>query len=190
MLEKMHSSLNETALESSPTSSLKAQLLHNLKDSKEYRRAFVEEKVRTQLAVQIKTIREQRQMGRTIFAVLLGKVYSWVFRLEDPNQAPPTVPSLLNVADVFDVDLDIKFRRFSDLLNQIEYMGPESLKVPSFEEELKNGAFDVIEMRVPMNTAASETPDNDQKQRLNVAPPVRAEGRQLEPREAMVGGQK
>jgi hypothetical protein len=188
MLEKMHSSLNETSLESNPTSSLKAQLLYNLKNSKEYRSAFVEEKVRTQLAVQIKTIREQRQMGRTIFAVLLGKVYSWVFRLEDPNQAPPTIPSLLNVADVFDVDLQIKFRRFSDLLNEIEHMEPESFRVPSFEDEVKNGAFDVLEMHAPKNMAASETPDDAQNQRLNVAPPIRMEGRQLEPREAMAGG--
>jgi transcriptional regulator with XRE-family HTH domain len=168
--------------------SSKAQILHNLKTSKEYRRAFVEEKVRTQLAIQVKTIREQRDMSRPTFAGLLKKAASWVFRLEDPNQAPPTIPSLLNAADVFDVDLDIKFRRFSDLLNQIERMGPESLKVPSFEEEVESNAFEVIEMR---NYAESEAPDRERKQRLEEEKPslMTVGMEQLDPQEVEAGGQ-
>lgn len=124
-------------------SSAKADLLHNLAASRDYRRSFIEEKVRTQLAIQVKTIREQRNMSRPTFASLLGKAASWVFRLEDPNQAPPTIPSLINVADALDVDLDIRFRPFSELLNQIEAMSSESFKVDSFDEELEKGAFDV-----------------------------------------------
>jgi transcriptional regulator with XRE-family HTH domain len=119
-----------------------SQLLDNFKSSKEYRHAFAEEKVRTQLAVQIKAMREQRQMGRAEFAALMHKAHSWVFRLEDPNQPPPTISTLLKVAEAFDVDLDIRFRRFSALLDQIERMTPTSFDVPSFDEELKEGAFD------------------------------------------------
>jgi transcriptional regulator with XRE-family HTH domain len=189
MLQKTHASLGQITPESNRTSSVKAQLLHNLKNSKEYRRAFVEEKVRAQLAIQIKTIREQRRMERTTFADLLRKAYSWVFRLEDPNQAPPTIPSLLNVADVFDVDLDIRFRRFSDLLNQIEHMGPESFKVPSFEAELESGGFDVIDMRAAQNRATGEVdPDKAQKQDTKSKPALmRAESDQYAPEPAMGG---
>ena len=164
MQKKTEASSKPTTLESNRTSSVKAQILDNLKASKAYRHAFVEEKVRTQLAIQIKAIREQRRIGRPTFAELLRKAASWVFRLEDPNQAPPTISTLLSVADAFDVDLEIRFRRFSDLLNQIEYMTPESFEVPSFEEEVEQGAFEVIAMRHISNE-------------INAAPPIKVEAR-------------
>lgn len=128
--------------ESSYTSSLGSQILDNLKRSKEYRHAFVEEKVQTQIAVQIKTIREQRDISRPAFAALIDKSPSWVFRLEDPNQPPPTIKTLLRVAEAYDVDLEIRFRRFSELVDQIERMTPETFKVASFGEEVRDGAFD------------------------------------------------
>ena len=134
--------LKQTQAGSSRMSSVKSQLLDSFKTSKEYRHAFVEEKVRTQLAVQIKTIREQQEISRPTFAALMHKANSWVFRLEDPNQPPPTISTLLQVAEAFDVDLDISFKRFSDLLHSIERMTPESFEVPSFEEELKDRSFD------------------------------------------------
>ena len=134
--------LRPSQVGSNTMSSVKAQLLGNFRTSKEYRHAFVEEKVRTQLAVQIKAIREQRDMTRPSFARVMHKAPSWVFRLEDPNQAPPTISTLLRVAEAFDVDLDISFRRFSDLLNRIDRMTPESFQVPCFEEEVSDNAFD------------------------------------------------
>src|SRR5271155_2434619 len=134
MQHNMFSLSGQIVPESNPTSSVSAELLHNLRSSKVYRHAFVEEKVRTQLAIQIKTIREQREMSRPAFAEQLKKADSWVFRLEDPNQTVPTIPSLLNVADAFDVDLDIRFRRFSELLNEIDNLGPNSFEVASFDE--------------------------------------------------------
>lgn len=158
MQKQTGSSWKQTTLESNRTSSVKAQMLDNFKTSRAYRHAFVEEKVRTQLAIQIKTIREQRKLGRPTFADLLRKAASWVFRLEDPNQVPPTISTLLNVADAFDVDLEIRFRRFSDLLNQIEYMTPESFEVPSFDEEVAQGAFGVIAMRQLPNEIGMEPP--------------------------------
>lgn len=123
-------------------SSVGSQLLDSFKSSKEYRHAFVEEKVRTQLAIQIKTMREDRRIGRPEFAALMDKAPSWVFRLEDPNQSPPTISTLLKVAEAFDVDLEIRFRRFSGLLKQLERLTAESFGVPSFEEEIKEGTFD------------------------------------------------
>ncbi len=122
--------------------SVKSQLLGNFKSSKEYRHAFVEEKVRTQLAIQVKAIREQRGIGRPEFASLMKKAPSWVFRLEDPNQPPPTISTLLRVAEAFDTDLEISFSSFSGLLNRLERLAPESFEVPSFGEEVREGAFD------------------------------------------------
>jgi len=123
-------------IESANTSSLKSQILQSLKTSDEYRYAFVEEKIQSGLAAQINTIREQRELDPKKFAEALGKKISWVYRLEDPNQPPPTIPSLLEVAKALDVDLEVRFRAFSELLDDLDKLNPESLKVPSFKEEL------------------------------------------------------
>jgi transcriptional regulator with XRE-family HTH domain len=135
--------LKQTQTGSNPTSSAASQFLDNFKASKEYRHSFVEEKVRTQLAVQIKTIREQRILSRPAFAKLMRKAASWVFRLEDPNQTPPTISTLLQVAQALDIDLEIRFRPFSDLIRGIDRMTPQTLEVPSFDEELTDGSLDV-----------------------------------------------
>jgi transcriptional regulator with XRE-family HTH domain len=144
MLTKTEKSRRPTETESVNTSSVKEQLLHNFRNSKEYRHAFVEEKVRTSLAAQIKTIREQRGLSQPELAEAMGKSQSWVSRLEDPNQAPPTIPSLLKAAETFDVDLDIRFVRFSELLNRVESMTSESFEVPSFGDELASMAEEML----------------------------------------------
>ena len=63
------------------------------------------------------------------------------FRLEDPNQPPPTIATLLQVAEAFDVDLNIHFGSFSEMVKRIDGVTPESFEVRSFDEELKDGAF-------------------------------------------------
>ena len=65
----------------------------------------------------------------------MDKSQSWITRLEDPNQPPPTIPSLLQVAEAFDIDLDIRFAPFSRFLNSVDQMNPDSSKVPGFEDE-------------------------------------------------------
>ena len=131
--------------------SLKRQILQSLKSSKDYRRAFVEESVRTALALQIKAIREQRGMSRPELAAAMKKAPSWIFRLEDPNEKPPTVSTLLEVADAFDTDLCITFGSFTRLLDRVEALSPESFKVPSFDEETAD-----LEKKVAEEARASE----------------------------------
>jgi transcriptional regulator with XRE-family HTH domain len=118
------------------TSSLKSQLLQSLKTSDEYRYSFVEEKIQSGLAAQIRAIREQRQLDPKQFAEKLGKKVSWVYRLEDPNLPPPTIPSLLEVARAYDVDLEVRFRPFSAFLNEANDLSTRSLEVTGFRDEL------------------------------------------------------
>jgi transcriptional regulator with XRE-family HTH domain len=129
---------------SASTSSVRDQLLESLKTSKEYRHAFVEEKIRTGLAAQIKAIREHREGGMTQeeFAQVLGKVQSWVARLENPNAKPATLSTLLQVAYAFDVDLQVRFAPFSELVDWISGtphwiagLSAESLAVEDFEHD-------------------------------------------------------
>jgi transcriptional regulator with XRE-family HTH domain len=123
------------------TSSIKEQMLDGLQSSKEYRHAFVEESIRTRITAQIKALRDAREWDYKQFAEQIDKKVSWVYRLEDPNAAPPTIPTLLQVAAAFDVGLDVRFRSFSALVADVTTLGPESFVVPAFGEELKMGSF-------------------------------------------------
>ena len=116
-------------------------MLDGLQASKEYRHAFVEESIRTRITAQIKALRDTREWDYKQFAEQIDKKVSWVYRLEDPNAAPPTIPTLLQVAAAFDIGLDVRFRSFSALLADVTTLGPESFGVPSFEEEMKMGSF-------------------------------------------------
>lgn len=131
----------QTQAEFANTSSIREQVFNSLQVSKEYRHSFAEESTRTRITAQIKTLRETREWDYKRFAGQLDKKVSWAYRLEDPNAAPPTIPTLLQVAAAFDVSLDVRFRSFSELLNDVTTQAPESFAVPSFEEELRMGTF-------------------------------------------------
>lgn len=129
-----------TGPESQNTTSAGMQTLESLNTGAEYRHAFVEEKVQTFIAAQIRAIRMQRKMSRPELARKMGKAPSWIFRLEDPNEPPPTVSTLLEVAKWYDVDLKVEFSPFSKLRGQIDNLEPDSLEVPSFAEEREESA--------------------------------------------------
>lgn len=114
---------------------IKLELRRSFETGIEYRHAFVEEKIRTGMAAQIKAIREDRGMTQQEFAKAISKSQSWVSRLEDHNQPTPTIPALLLVAKAFDVDLDVRLVPFSELLNRLSRLTPKSLTVASFEDD-------------------------------------------------------
>ena len=120
------------------TSSIKGQLLAGFQASKEYRHAFIEEAIRSRLAAQVKALRGS--MDYKEFANRINKKPAWTYRLEDPNEPAPTIPTLLEVAAAFDIGLDVRFRPFSELLNDFATLTPESLaSIPSFEDESRAG---------------------------------------------------
>ena len=122
-------------------SSIEEQLLEGLRSSAEYREGFIEESIRARLTAQIHTLREDRGWDLKTFAEKLGKKLSWTYRLEDPNSANPTIPTLMEIAAAFGVGLDVRFRRFSELLDEAAHLTPASFSVPSFDTELRNGTF-------------------------------------------------
>lgn len=130
-----------TKVESADTNTTKERLLKRLQESKEYRHAFVDEAIRTRITAQLKTMREQRNWDYKQLAEEIGKKVSWVYRLEDPNETPPTIPTLLGVAEAFDVGLDVRFCSFSELLGDVMTLDPDSFRVPSFREDMEKGSF-------------------------------------------------
>jgi transcriptional regulator with XRE-family HTH domain len=125
------------------STNLRGDLLHSLDSDLDYRVAFVEETIRSGLAAQIRTIRErlphpdglERPMTQAEFGKMLGKSQSWVARLEDPNEAIPTVPTLLTIAHKFDIGLKVAFISFAELLDDITTVTADALYVPSFRQD-------------------------------------------------------
>ena len=138
---EIEKSFSPMGIESASTSSIKQQMLQGFQTSREYRHGFIEEGIRSRITAQIKTIRGQREWDYKQFAHEIGAKVSWVYRLEDPNTVLPTIPTLLRVAEAFDVGLDVRFRSFSELLDDVVTLGPNSFAVPSFREEVENGSF-------------------------------------------------
>ncbi len=110
-------------------------LFEGLRDE-EYRRELVSERVRASIALQIQALRTQRdKMTQTQLGKLLGKAQPWISKLEDPEYGKVTVATLLEVADAFDVDLEIKFRPFSKAIRELSSQRPDYYDMPSFSDE-------------------------------------------------------
>jgi transcriptional regulator with XRE-family HTH domain len=73
----------------------------------------------------------QAQLG-----TLMGKAQPWISQLENPDYGKWTVATLLDLADAFDTDLEIKFRPFSRSLYELSHQNHEYFQVQSFDEEL------------------------------------------------------
>jgi transcriptional regulator with XRE-family HTH domain len=121
--------------------SMKAQILSSLQSSAEYRHGFAEADMHCRITAQIHRLRTERGWDHKTFAEKINRKISWAYRLEDPNVQIPTIPSLLVVAEAFDIVLDVRFRPFSELLNEIASLKASSFSVPSFDAELKEGTL-------------------------------------------------
>lgn len=120
---------------SSGTISARSQLLSTLRD-REYRREFVNDRVKSSVALQIRALRAQRNnMTQKQLGDAIGMAQTWVSKLENPEYGKMTVATLLRIAEAFDIDLEIKFRPFSRTVDTLPTQGPDYFTVPSFEEE-------------------------------------------------------
>lgn len=101
-----------------------------------YRHAYLAEHVRRGIAYQIRALRDQRGWNQGKFSSLLGKPQSVVCRLEDPSYGKVTVQTLLEVANVYDVALEIRFVTYSSFLQRTRNVSAASMYVLSFKDEL------------------------------------------------------
>jgi transcriptional regulator with XRE-family HTH domain len=97
--------------------SLKQKILLDLKDTR-YRRGFVEGHAKDTIAFQIRMLRKARDWEQRDVAAALGnpKLQPMISRYENPDYGRYSVTTLLELAEVFDVALVVRFAPFSELL--------------------------------------------------------------------------
>jgi transcriptional regulator with XRE-family HTH domain len=120
------------------TTLTKKKLLDELKD-KETRELFVEEHVTTGIPFQIHALREKLGLTQTELAKRAGMAQERVSKLEDPNyEFIPKIPTLLKLANVFDVPLIVRFGSWRNLFEWETQLSPADLAPATFEEELED----------------------------------------------------
>jgi transcriptional regulator with XRE-family HTH domain len=141
--------------------------------SKDFRDAYLEDQVRTNIAFQIKTLREQpeRDWTKTYLAEKMGTHQPNITRLEDPEYGRVSISTLLKAASAFDVALLVQFVEWDDFLDRMKDVSPGSLRkkpfslgIPKQEGSVNKSrpqsskliASNVIEIRT-----VRETPVND-----------------------------
>lgn len=111
------------------------KVIEDLKNSKEYRDAFVEEHIDTGVPFQIHALREERKWTQKDLGIHAGMAQETISRLEDPSYGKLTLKTLKRLASAFDVALMVRFVPFSELVEWELHLTPDSLKAQSFEEE-------------------------------------------------------
>lgn len=101
-------------------------------NEKEMRDAYLEEKTRAKLALQIRENRFQRGWSQAELGQRMGKTQSNIHRLEDRDVARYTLTTLLEFASAYDCGLVAEFVPYEEFLRRTNDLSPENLRVPSF----------------------------------------------------------
>jgi len=120
--------------------------------NKEFRDAFLEENIKTRLALQVRALREKAKWSQPELGERAGKTQSGISRIEDPNYGKFTIRTLLDLASAFDVALFISFVSYSKLITEIDDVSPEALAVANYKEEkkaLEESLQDSVVINVP-----------------------------------------
>jgi len=86
----------------------RAYLKDQLKDPA-FRKAYEEEGVYAELAIQIARLRTQKRLSQRRLAQLLHTSQQMVSRLEDPRNASYSLKTLVKVAHALDKELKVEF---------------------------------------------------------------------------------
>lgn len=100
--------------------------------NKEYRAAYMSEVVRSWVVYQIKTLRKQRDWSQNDLAEAAGKNQSSIGRWESDNYRGWNINSLLELADAFDVALEVRFVSWPQFMRDTEDKSESAMVVPSF----------------------------------------------------------
>jgi transcriptional regulator with XRE-family HTH domain len=137
-------------------------LIRRLRKGRPARIKFVESHLNKKLAFQIRSLRgelSQEQMEAKV-----GLKQQALSRLENPYYGKATLTTLKKLAAGCDVGLLVEFVPFSQLINRVSgtpYIehgfSPETMNVPDFDEEEKQGKFSDDRKEIPTTREASDS---------------------------------
>lgn len=104
----------------------------------DYRVAYADSFLDAWIALQIRTIREQRGMTQKELAGALDTTQTAISRLESANYSGRTISTLKNVASKLDCRLKVSLETYGSLIGEADNLSTEFLRRPSFKEELTN----------------------------------------------------
>ena len=99
----------------------------------EYRHAFADAALGSQIALQIKANRQLRRWSQEELAEKAGMTQSQISRLEDEDYGSWSISSLRRIARAFDLALSVGFQSFPEMLSRDEGITLESLGRPGFD---------------------------------------------------------
>lgn len=105
------------------------------------RHAYVQAEVATALAHQVRNLRLQRGWTQRDLAKRLSTTQAAVSRLEDPSYGRPTLKTLLQLSQVFDTGLQVRFVSMVRMLHDTWQPSPGADLVAPFAEEADTVGF-------------------------------------------------
>lgn len=97
-----------------------------------YRHAYMVEGVKTWIARQARTLREQRGWSQEDLGRRTDKPQSAISRVEDPDYGKVTLQTLFDLAKAYDLPLLVQFVEWSDWLSRMSDTSTEALQRESF----------------------------------------------------------
>jgi transcriptional regulator with XRE-family HTH domain len=87
------------------------------------------------IAWQIRVNRTQRGMSQADLGGKIGSTQSAISTAEDPCSGKPSLDTLIQIAQVFDCALQVRFIPYSRLAMESEDLSPEALYAAAYDEE-------------------------------------------------------
>src|SRR6266496_1761584 len=101
----------------SANSTSKLRLISKL-ENKAYRHSYVAEHIKTATPYQLRAMRDERDWSQADLGKEAGKPQNVISRLETPGSGYPSIKTLLELANAFDVALVIRFVPFSRFVKE------------------------------------------------------------------------
>jgi transcriptional regulator with XRE-family HTH domain len=102
---------------------------------KDARRQYAIDFLNSHIALQIKTLRQQRGWSQTELAERAGKHQSQVSAMESIDFSAWKISTLQKLAEAFDLALTVKFESFGGFLDYATSVDREALERPSFADD-------------------------------------------------------
>lgn len=117
-----------------PTIQISDARLHRL-GSKEFRHVFLREMVTGWIAHQIRVLRKERHWTQWDLGNRCQKPQSTIGRVESPSYGRWNIGTLLDLAEAFDVALEVKFVDWPTAIRGYANLTPDAMRVPSWADE-------------------------------------------------------